>query len=276
MKGGKLPRGYTIVEVMIVLAVSGVMFLMAANFISGKQSKTSFQLGSNELSSRIQAIIEEVTDGHYSDIPLTCSADSVKLTLAATASVKQGANPYCVFLGKLVHFSAGGAPNKYEVFSIISARTGTDLVTPINDLGATGNSRLRAAYQPGVVDLTKQATVPQNLEVRTGKMTVTDTNNAPHTVYNIGFIQGLGAIDNVSGYKSGAQTLSMVYVPTISADNMNIAAAAVEIKAGNIQAATKATICVTDGKRSANINLGGTNSSQLNVEVKQLGEVPCP
>lgn len=54
MKGGKSPLGYTVVEVMIVLAVSGIMFLVAANFINGKQQKTSFANGVNEMASRIQ------------------------------------------------------------------------------------------------------------------------------------------------------------------------------------------------------------------------------
>ena len=50
----KQPFGYTIVEVMIVLAVSSAMFLIAANFINGKQERTAFSQGSNEMVSQLQ------------------------------------------------------------------------------------------------------------------------------------------------------------------------------------------------------------------------------
>ncbi len=116
MKGGKLPLGYTIVEVLVVLAVSGVLFLLAADFITGKQSKTSFQQGSNELVSRLQAIVEEVSTGHYADIPLTCDAFSNPSRLIFDPTVKpQGSNQDCVFLGKIIHFSVANKPNKLRL-----------------------------------------------------------------------------------------------------------------------------------------------------------------
>ena len=68
MNGGKRPLGYTIIEVMIVLAVSGVMFIIAASFISGKQESTAFTEGANEFASQLQQTIAEVADGQYSDV----------------------------------------------------------------------------------------------------------------------------------------------------------------------------------------------------------------
>jgi prepilin-type N-terminal cleavage/methylation domain-containing protein len=130
MKGVKPPGGYTIVEVMIVLAVSGVMFVMAANFINGKNARTQFQQGSNELGSRMQGVIEEVTDGQYTDIPFTCSRAGA--SLAVTGAVRpQGTNPECVFIGKLAHFSVNPNPSgfgsgdrtKYEVFTLAGERS---------------------------------------------------------------------------------------------------------------------------------------------------------
>src|SRR4051812_28553600 len=105
MNGGKLPLGYTVIEVMIVLAVSGLMFVIATNFISGKQAKTSFTAGSNELASKVQDLIGEVNDGKYSDIPLSCSANiggPTSVSDGAPDAETQGTNPQCVFLGKIL------------------------------------------------------------------------------------------------------------------------------------------------------------------------------
>src|SRR4051794_6940104 len=113
MKGVKAPSGYTIIEVLIVLAVSGVMFIMAANFIDGKNSRTRFQQGSNELGSRVQSVIEEITDGQYSDIPFTCNSTSSSITITGTPQ-QQGKNYDCIFIGKIIHFSVGGNQNRYE------------------------------------------------------------------------------------------------------------------------------------------------------------------
>ena len=74
MLGGKnkQPLGYTIIEVMIVLAVSGLMFIIAATFINGKQQRATFTAGVNEMASELQNVIEQVNDGSYADVPLNC------------------------------------------------------------------------------------------------------------------------------------------------------------------------------------------------------------
>src|SRR5579884_2456783 len=123
MKGGKnkKPAGYTIVEVMIVLAVSGMMFVIAALFIQGKQEKASFTAGINQMASQIQTTIEQVTDGQYSDITVPCNFTTTTTIGGSGSPVQQGNNPNCVFLGKLVHF-LGGSSVQYEVVSVVGGR----------------------------------------------------------------------------------------------------------------------------------------------------------
>ena len=108
MKDKKHQFGYTIVEVMIVLAVSGMMFVIAANFINGKQQRTSFFQGSNDMANIIQKVIDDVTNGNFSDVALDCdSAGAGSVDVRDSSDITadtQGTNPDCVFLGKLVHF----------------------------------------------------------------------------------------------------------------------------------------------------------------------------
>jgi len=263
MKGGTRPLGYTIIEVMIVLAVSGLMFVIAANFISGKQQKTAFTQGTNEFAAQIQTVVSQVTDGQYTDIPFTCTSDGSNLTI--DNAVVKSANPDCVFMGKFIHFNEGGDVSKYEVFSLAGARTADEykdaLITPIISNGADPD-----------FDLTTHQIVPQSLEVR--KISVTVGTVTHNDVHGIGFVQGLGSTDD-NGYVTGSQTISMVYAPNLTTGDANEETAQAELTHGAstspVVTINTATICVTDGTRFAKILLGGsdTNSaSQLAVKVK--------
>jgi len=260
MKGGKkTPLGYTIIEVMIVLAVSGVMFLIAANFINGKQEKTAFTQGVNEMASRIQDVIEQVTDGQYSDVLLQCSWNGpgtpTTVSPVVSATPTQGTNSNCVFLGKLVSFT-DPTPDQYQVVSLAAGRAdATNGVTPS-----------LANVDPAVItSLTTTATTNQSLNV-TG-MSVTDSSGAKHinTYYNIGFVEGLGTGDGVDSFQSGSQTVSLVY-SSLSPAGINGATTTTNVGLNTAQAAV---ICLSDGTQSAQINLG-TNNNQLNINVQRL------
>jgi type II secretory pathway pseudopilin PulG len=251
MKGGKnrQPLGYTIVEVMIVLAVTGFMFVIAATFINGKQARTSFTEGTHEMASDIQDIIEQVSDGKYSDIPLYCSAGVSSLSIS---SLPPGTAD-CTFLGKFIHFPVENTASatKYEVFSLAGAR----------NVGGGPPTSLAADLVTAITnpELTVQANIPQTLQVKD-----INVNGAPG-VYGIGFIQSLGNV-NSGTYVSGAQTVSMVYAPSLNGGDSSEAAAAATLS--SLQPITAASICITDGTRYAQIILGSSNGNPLAAQVE--------
>ena len=258
MKDKKQQFGYTIVEVMIVLAVSGMMFVIAANFINGKQQRTSFFQGSNDMGNIIQKVIDDVTNGHYSDVSLSCTSPGGMVNVTGTSGDTQGTNPNCVFLGKLVHFyrtSPTTPIQNYEIISIADARSASG-VLPHPTVAMIG-------------DLTIKAKIPQSLIV--SRMTIAKQSGTNIDGYSIGFVQSAGTIPDPSNgkYSNGGQTVSMVYS---SMTNMAVPAVAGAF-GPNLMPARSATICLTDGTRYANILIGGANSGgQLNVKVKQLGQ----
>lgn len=106
-KGGyqKANSGFTIVETMIVLAVTGVLFLSAMVFINGRQNKTAFMTAINGLQQQLQQIINETQSGYYpNNGTYTCIGTSSPVTFDTSANNKQGANGGCIFLGKAVQF----------------------------------------------------------------------------------------------------------------------------------------------------------------------------
>jgi prepilin-type N-terminal cleavage/methylation domain-containing protein len=288
MKGGKAPLGYTIVEVMIVLAVSGVMFLIAATFISGKQARTTFSAGTNEMASQLQDVLEQVSDGKYSDIPLGCNVppgagSKVHFTGVGTG---QGTNSDCVFVGKLVHFYNLNttSPENYEVLPLAQPRLDPNGGAYITDLN---NPYVKAIYQNGVglVDLSVQSSTPHSLDIE--KVTVVDDASGASTTfaYNVGFALSLGSAESGGKtFTSGAQTLNIIYVPGLGNNDkaINASGSVTDSKiTGNIKIARSATICMSDGTRRALLLIGadqnGQPASQLGVNVQQLGVVAsCP
>jgi type II secretory pathway pseudopilin PulG len=254
--------GYTIIEVLIVLAVSGMMFVIAVNFINGKQGKAAFTQGTNELASQIQGVIEQVTNGQYSDIPLTCTSNGTTTSATANAAVSSngtdntntGINSQCVFLGKILRFHSGD-PLNYKVLSLAGARVPTT---------TTGSVSLADVAPVLINDLTRTQNIPQQLTVKSAR--ATDVSGATSNVFNFGFAQGLGSIE-AGSFASGAQNISMIY----STANMSPAGTPdTNINASNLTYAKAATICMTDGQRYAQILVGANanNASQLSVRTR--------
>jgi prepilin-type N-terminal cleavage/methylation domain-containing protein len=263
MKGGDRPLGYTIIEVMIVLAVSGVMFMIAATFISGKEASTAFTEGSNEFATQLQTVVEQVVDGQYSDISFNCAIggdglpDITLPTAAQEGEDLQGTNSPCIFLGKFIHFDEQGNLTKFEVFSLASSRLAATIATaPIQPIAPAASP----------IDLTDQEVVPQSLQV---KYVLVNGEAAPD-VYGIGFVQSLGTQEEPGLYTSGAQSVSMVYSTAISND-MDEQDAATQITGiGVLRTATSAVICLTDGSRYAELDLGNDDAtgSELSVNLE--------
>lgn len=286
MLGGqnkKMPLGYTIIEVIIVLAISGIMFLIAANFINGKQEHTAFVQGTNDMVNQLQNIVDDVTDGHYSDVPLKCEVgggNAISVSQDVTGS--QGSTQNCVFLGKMISFEGAAQPTNYQLFSLAALRSFT---TTDGTIPAAGSPSVSAI--PG---LTVNGTIPQSLylpNTATGKMTVTPLTGAPQVNYSIGFVQGLGST-NESGYVSGTQTVGLVYDSGLNTPTTTTIVDGTEngpsslVNGTNIKPAKSATICLSDGTRYARIFIGGAttgasgnNSNQLSISSQQLGTTPC-
>ncbi len=287
MKGVKQPFGYTIVELMIVLAVSGAMFAIAANFIGGKQERTSFQQGSNELVSRVQGAIEEVTDGQFTDIRMSCDTGTGVLNISASADPNhgQGQNPNCVFLGKLFHFTEDGDTTKYEMFSLagtsIDPLSGKPVDLAGSKLIAVDTNVPTSLGKVTTVNLTRQYTTPQRLDIVDMKITPV-SGVATNQYYSFGFTQGLGtATKDLAGnktgtYQSGTQTVGIIYAPIVK--NKTQLEAVGKISAADVQYAKAVCVAVYDGTRGALINIGDANDngSKLSVSIQQLGVTGSP
>jgi prepilin-type N-terminal cleavage/methylation domain-containing protein len=282
MKGGKRPLGYTIIEVMIVLLISGVMFLIASEFIGGKEQTTAFTQGVNTMASQIQNTIQEVIAGQYSDIPLSCTFNGVgSQTIPGIGTNSQGTNPECVFLGKIIRFTGQNSPN-YEVISLAGGQIDPSTLPASTTQQQLLNDAWPAVICSGTSCLTTTDTIQQQINVVGMCITPLGSASCSADFYNIGFIQSLGTPNGEGSFQSGAQPISMVYSPVTTPSGESYPSTADNLSINhNVDYAQSATICLSDSAGTTSGQLAkliiGSNNNQYGVTVQRVNAgTPCP
>lgn len=125
MKIGSRSEGFTIVETLIVLLVTGFLFAMAVVMINGKQNKAEFTTGARNLESRLRQAINEVSNGYYpNNDSFSCKKVGSAPAITTGSGTPQGGNKDCIFLGKVIQFNVGGSsnPELFQVYSVVGLR----------------------------------------------------------------------------------------------------------------------------------------------------------
>ena len=214
MQGGykQKPRlsGFTIIEVMIFLAVSGVTFLIAASFINGKEAQTEYYQGMNQSLADIRTVINNVSNGNYpfpdnTNFSCNVSVNGPGVQVSPTAT---SATSGCTLIGEVIAPEVGTSSN-YSLFTLAGC-----MFTPCTSTIATPTS----VYQemPQVIpsfNQTKQwpggVLVSKMFEVQPGKVT---------GIGLVGFFASLPSV-NGSVYQSGAQPVDLVVFTNSSLAN---------------------------------------------------------
>ncbi|PID30728.1 hypothetical protein CSA80_04290 [Candidatus Saccharibacteria bacterium] len=125
-------RGFTIVETLIVLAVTGTLFVIIAVAINGRQQKTDFHVGVRNLQQQFQQIINETASGYYpSNGSFRCNVGlptRPNLQLLGGTD-EQGASRNCIFIGKTLVVGGAAHTDNYSVFSLAGRRVLADGIT---------------------------------------------------------------------------------------------------------------------------------------------------
>jgi prepilin-type N-terminal cleavage/methylation domain-containing protein len=118
--------GFTVMEVMIVLAVTGLLFASAVVLISGRQNRTAFDQSIRQIHSQIQQVINEVSIGHYPNLGnVRCNGAGSTVNIMNVAGTQQGANSGCIFMGKALQFDVNAPdPERFNIYSIAGLQKG--------------------------------------------------------------------------------------------------------------------------------------------------------
>lgn len=270
-------KGYTVLEVMIFLAVSGFMFLIAASFISGKQASAEFRQGMAEMNSQLQQIINDVGNGFYpTSGNFPCSAPNVAGTqlIFTGTGAEQGAKQGCVFMGKVIQFGTNSSDQPdntaYTVFTIAGRQYKSDPTS-------SAPQSFQEA-QPAGVD--QESMVEQKVLQWGARIYSMFTNDDPtQQVRGIGFF---GSFDGGS-LDPGSQTTLGLAIPNSTFGQTKQDTLA-DIKALSTSGVTptaspNVTICFLGGNdHYGRITIGG-NGQGLVTNMQISGKIPsgkCP
>lgn len=126
MKGGfkrsPVNLGFTIVEVMVFLAVSGFTFLIAASFINGKEAQAEYNTGMNQANLQVKTIINNVSNGNYAlpnGASLSCSFAGGRPNVTEIAPQPNNvAMEGCTFVGTVLEPDYNNSPYQYYMFTV--------------------------------------------------------------------------------------------------------------------------------------------------------------
>jgi type II secretory pathway pseudopilin PulG len=280
-------RGYTIVEVMIFLAVSGFMFIIAANFISGKQATSQFRQGMNSFNTKVQAAINDVSNGFYpsqEDFSCYINPTGQPHTVLNPAN-KQGENKGCVFMGKIIQFEPSdpkpgtSQDNAFNILTVAGRQYAEN--------STTLSPETFTEALPVVVlspDLTDKQDVEWGLKI---DRVFSGPLNNRHGIGAIGFFSSFGQY-NSGSLTSGAQSTLAVPIPGVglgqtSTQVANSVSANPDLLDANAAGNPVVTVCLSDNTRYGSLKIGGSNTGdnaqRLATSIKigtSPADVGCP
>lgn len=269
-------RGFTVIEVLVVLAVTGALFVGAAVLISGKQNQTAFSQAIREIQSQIQQTINEVAIGYYANLGnFSCVGAPSGPSITATSGGQQGTNSDCIFMGKVIQFKVAGTdPEQFKIYTVAGLRLST----------ATGDDvDTRVAAKPvAIAPSTSRPSVPDNstTEILQNGLSVHSMEWGPGSasIGAVGFSQSLAQYSG-SVIQSGSQKVDVIPI-NASSLNMTAEAAAESINAtfaaGAANPAEGVRICfVSGGTNQSGLITIGSNNRELSVKLDIKSNKTC-
>ena len=128
------PRGFTIVEVLIVLAISGVIMVATLPFISNKQNNTQFTVGIRQIQNQLQDILNNVSTGNVTvpaSVNYSCTSSNGEGPVITTStSSNLGTNFGCQYIGMGIYFDK----NSMQIIPIIGQKYSDSNLTKVTSL----------------------------------------------------------------------------------------------------------------------------------------------
>lgn len=279
MKRGRGAAGYTIVETLIFMAVSGAMFVSALALINGRQARAEFSTSAREFETQMRDLANDVATGYYpnpvnaSGQFLRCTVSGGVINLSFAAADNQGANKDCIFAGRTIHFAPSGeSAGSYASYLMLGKRvdsgTGRD-VTSITQASPTTVPEIQSLKRSVYFDVTCMFYANVEITPATQPCTTADKTN----IDNFSFITTFSPTDlTANGSGAGDTQVSLVATTTPAGVLYSKSAAAIKTEiTGYGTGATAFTvnprggvyICLQSTKRDqfALVKMGGSGSN---------------
>jgi hypothetical protein len=190
--------GFTIVETMIFLAISGAMFFLAVSAIGGKQQQTEFQTGIDTLRAQLNLEMSNVNTGNYP----TLGGGFVCSVSGGGAPNDSSATPAgtCDILGEIISFQQPSAGSNASTYTISPLFGRTYVGAPSGDVSTT-IAEAQPILFPASANISQTEAMPFGLQI------VPWSGETAQSIYKGGLIGAFGLISftsfgGASGYNS--------------------------------------------------------------------------
>ena len=211
--------GYSIIEVLIFLGVTGALFAASVAMLSGRDANTQFSQAMQDVELKMQDWINDVTNGFPGgeeikyECALTGAANRPKID---TVSGSKSTTPNCVFLGKVIQLTASpdGANTNSEkafIYSVFGRRLKASDKTLVGNMADAAPVAAAAASGSGNADLTETYEFSSGVRVKSiASASPVGSNPVPDGSRLVGFFLSLNT--EVSSTANGNSSLqSFVY-----------------------------------------------------------------
>lgn len=269
--------GFTIVETLIVLAVTGGLFVAIAATLAGRQNAAEFTHAIQNAQAYVQQVVDQVSEGFYPNAANFTCADSGGSVQIAAGTAGQGTNAGCVFLGKVIQFGVHGTdPEQYQVYTVAGLRG-----------PAAGASSPFQNVDPTVVGVGGSYSAYSTAYALEYGLKTAWVRSGGTDIGAVGLLMEPGSLDasSGSGYTSGAQQVDLVPLPGTSLGQTQAqSATAINNRLRDptltadapINPAGGVQICLASGttNQSGLITIGGTGR-QLRVKLDIRSNTTC-
>jgi Tfp pilus assembly protein FimT len=115
-------HGFTIVETLIFLAVSGVMFVSAMLVVGGQQARTEFRQSAGEFQALIDDTANDVATGYYLNNGGRVCGNWAGVPFIWTGTAQQGTQQGCIMMGRVIQFGHEGDNTKVARYNVAGVR----------------------------------------------------------------------------------------------------------------------------------------------------------
>jgi prepilin-type N-terminal cleavage/methylation domain-containing protein len=262
----KYPQGFTIIEVMVVLAISAALGIIGLLVVSGTVNNISLKFATNDF---VLDTRQSITDNlgsylnGYDTFTCTSAGNMTPVTFSSGPGPGGASNPGCIFLGTVVQFSPDGQPGQFIDYPIAGNQTFESREV---------ETLAEAVPVPivGSVDLSRTNTIGYGV-------TIAWVKADSHRVGALGFMLG-DLFGNLSSYSGGnlnsdglVQNLFYISGSTLDQTQSDLISL---INASNFQPASTGEICLNeDNGKSVLITIDGLTN--LNVTSTDIDGSSC-
>jgi Tfp pilus assembly protein FimT len=255
--------GYTIVEVLIVLAVTALLFTSVMMTMAGRQNRTEFITSVRDLKTQIQQTISETASGYYPSMNnFRCTAVAGAPSVSAGGN-DQGTNSGCIFMGKVIQFGLLGT----------GGGTGAEKMLTYTAVGVrqtTAGKEVTSLAEANPV-IMSESDAPGSVEARSingGLTTLWVHDGVGNNIGAVGFISSLAQY-NDGLLSSGSQQLNLMPISgsSLGMSQVDMAQAInTNLETSQVNPSGGVKVCfVSGGTDQSGLITIGSNGRQLSV-----------